>query len=70
MRSALEIKKIVSVGGGVIVDASQYSTVDLKSIAANAKANVVLKNTDEMSTMDLRSIASAGKGHVIIDLTE
>ncbi len=70
MRSALEIKKIVSVGGGVIVDASQYSTVDLKAIAANAKANIVLKNTDEMSTMDLRSIASAGKGHVIIDLTE
>lgn len=70
MRSALEIKKIVSVGGGVIVDASQYSTVDLKAIAANAKANIVLKNTDDMSTLDLRSIASAGKGHVIIDLTE
>lgn len=70
MRSALEIKKIVSVGGGVIVDASQYSTVDMKAIAANAKADIVLKNTDDMSTLDLRSIASAGKGHVIIDLTE
>lgn len=70
MRSTMDIKKIVAAGGGVILDASKYSTLDLKSIAGTAKATVTLKNASEFSTMDLKNIAAAGNGHVVFDFSE
>lgn len=70
MRSTLDLKRIAAVGGGLVLDASKYSTLDLKAIAASAKSDIVLKNVSEMSTMDIKNIASAGNGHVIFDMTE
>lgn len=70
MRSALDLKRIVAAGGGMIIDASKYSTLDLKSIAAAAKTKVIMQNVSEISVMDLKSIAAAGNGNVIFDMTE
>lgn len=70
MKSAIDLKRVVAAGGGLILDASRYSTLDLKSLAASAKADIVLKNVSEMSAMDMKNIASAGNGHVIFDLSE
>lgn len=70
MRSALDLKRIVAAGGGLVIDASGYSILDLKSIAAAAKTDIVLKNVSDISAIDLKNIAAAGNGHVVIDMTE
>lgn len=70
MRSAMDLKRVVAAGGGLIIDASKYSILDLKGIAAVAKTDIVLKNVSEMSAMDMKNIATAGNGHVIFDMTE
>ena len=70
MGSTLDLKRVVAAGGGLVLDASKYSTLDLKAFAASAKANIILKNVSDMSTMDMKNIASAGNGHVIFDMTE
>jgi hypothetical protein len=70
MRSALDLKRIAAAGGGMILDASKFSTLDLKTIAASAKADIILKNVSAVSTMDLKNIAAVGNGHIVIDMTE
>lgn len=69
MRSALDLKRVAAAGGGLIIDASKYSTLDLKTIASGAKADIILKNTAGISAMDLKSIAAVGNGHVVFDMT-
>lgn len=70
MKSAMDLKRIVAAGGGLVLDATKYSALDLKTIAATAKADITIKNVSEMSTMDMKNIAAAGNGHVIFDMTE
>lgn len=70
MRSAIDLKRVVAAGGGLIIDATKFSALDIKAIAAAAKADIIIKNVSEMSTMDMKNIASAGNGHVVFDLTE
>lgn len=69
--STFDLRSIASAGGGLILDARQYSVFDLRSIAsaASAKQNqITLMNVNHISTFDLRSIASAGNGCVIFNL--
>lgn len=69
MKSTIDLKRIAAAGGGLVLDASKFSTLDLKALASASKSTITLKNVSEMSTMDMKSIASAGNGHVIFDLT-
>ncbi|MCR5282103.1 MAG: hypothetical protein K6E18_01935 [Lachnospiraceae bacterium] len=68
MRSTMDIKRVVAAGGGLVLDCSKYSAIDLKNIASVAKAPIILKNVNELSTMDMKGIAAAGNGNVIFDL--
>ncbi len=64
----MDIKRVAAAGGGLILDCSKYSAIDLKNIVAVSKAPIVLKNVSELSTMDMKGIAAAGNGNVIFDL--
>ncbi len=70
MRSTMDIKRIAAAGGGLVLDCTKYSALDLKNIAASAKAPIILKNVKEVSTMDMKAIAAAGNGNVIFDLCD
>jgi len=70
-RSTDEIVRIVSYGGGVIIDGSSLSTDDLVRIVSYAQTSaplVVVRNAGSKSTDDLVRIASYGKGKVILEL--
>ena len=72
MKSTDDLVKIVSFGGGVVID-SNKSTDDLVKIASFASgkgSRVVIKNAGRKSTDDLVKIASFGKGSVLFDFTE
>jgi hypothetical protein len=67
----MDLKGIAAAGGGMIIDASKYSTSDLKAIAAAARtsgAQIILKNISSKTSIDMKAIAAAGKGCVIFDL--
>lgn len=71
-KSVLDLKGVVSSGGGLIIDANEYSTLDLKGIASSASkkgVKITLKNSKKLSTLDLKGIASSGKGSIIFDMT-
>ncbi len=70
MRSTMDLKRIASSGAGLILDCSQFSTLDIKTIVGCAKGPVTLKNVKELSTMDLKAIVAAGSSQVIIDLCD
>ena len=72
MIKALDIKKIIESYGGVIINASNFKTIELIGIAQTAvfsKTIVTLKNANTKSTYDLTRIAQAGQGRVIFDFT-
>jgi hypothetical protein len=63
VKSTEALIRIVSVGGGVLIDRSK-STEDLvriASVAANKESRVIIKNAHRKSTEDLVRIASVGK---------
>lgn len=70
----LELRSIVVAGGSVIVDASNYSTLELRSLAVASKYNggkVVIQKAYLLNSIDCRSIAVAGDpGNVIFNFTE
>ena len=65
--SPTELTRFVGAGGGVEIDASQYSSTELTMIAGAGKAHkplVVIYNTDRLTVDDLTRIGGAGKGAV------
>lgn len=69
-KSVASIKDIVTVGGSVILDANEYTTLDLKEIAVICKSRdskLILKNAKVKSTVDLKELALFKS--VILDLT-
>jgi hypothetical protein len=72
MKSVLDLRAIASSGGGMVLDASGFSTLDLRAIASSAASGggqLMLKGLSTRSTLDLRAIASSGAGKVIFDFT-
>lgn len=72
MKSTDDLVKIVSFGGGVMIDASQSTDdlVKIASFAATKGSRVIIKGAGQKSTDDLVKIGSFGKNTVIFDLTE
>ena len=69
-KSVASIKDIVTVGGSVILDANEYTTLALKEIAVICKSRdikLILKNAKVKSTVDLKELALFKS--VILDLT-
>lgn len=72
MKSTDDLVKIVSFGGGVVIDASKSTDdlVKIASFAASKGSRVIIKGAGRKSTDDLVKIGSFGKGAVIFDFTE
>ena len=72
--TTLEIKGICSSGGNVIVNAQDFSPLNLKGIALIAKTHGVhltIKGASTLSPLTCKGIAlSGGKGTVTFDFTE
>ena len=70
MRSTMDLKRVASAGGGLILDCTKYSALDIKAIAGVAKGPLILKHVNDLSAMDMKSITAAGNGQVIFDLCD
>ncbi|ESZ55604.1 hypothetical protein X728_28920 [Mesorhizobium sp. L103C120A0] len=67
LRPTSELVKIVSVGGGLVIDASLRPTLDLIQLAAAAKqsgARLFIRGMKLRQTADMMQIAAAGGGMV------
>ncbi|MDN5077644.1 hypothetical protein PJV89_05285 [Aliarcobacter butzleri] len=72
MKSTLDIKDIVKIGGSVIINSS-ISTLNIKDIVkvASTSSQIIIKKADNMSTLDIKDIVKvAGGKTVIFDFTE
>lgn len=69
----LEIKGICMAGGNVVVNATDYSIIDLKGIAITAShygVNLCIKKADSIPAISCKGIAMAGgKGTVTFDFS-
>ena len=72
MKTTDDLVKIVSFGGGIVIDSSKTTDdlVKIASFAAGKGTRVVIKNAGTKTTEDLVKIASCGKGSVLFDFTE
>lgn len=67
-----DIRSIITAGGNIILDASKFTSSDLRGIATTASSqnvSLLLKNASKLTTSDLRGIATAGKHIVTFDFT-
>ncbi len=72
MKSTDDLVKIVSFGGGVVIDSTKSTDdlVKIASFAAGKGSRIVIKGAGRKSTDDLVKIASFGKGTVLFDFSE
>ena len=66
--SILDLKRIAEAGGGLELDGSEISTLDLERLAeaaAEGGGQLVLRNMKGRSTLDLVRVAKAAPGHVL-----
>lgn len=72
-KNTLEIRSILEVGGGVEVDAKDYTPIDLRGMAMatrNGGGKLFVRNAAVMSGLTCRGIAMCGeRGGVIFDFT-
>lgn len=67
------IEKIISLGGGVSIDASKYLPISLERFAAFASqtgATIIMRNCDGFLPTSLERIAALGKGRVIFEFSK
>ncbi len=71
MFSTESIERIISLGGGVSIDASKYSLTKLErfaSFSSQSGATVIMRNCERFPSQSLERIASLGNGKVIFEL--
>ncbi|MFR9546860.1 MAG: hypothetical protein SNJ29_14990 [Rikenellaceae bacterium] len=72
-KSSLDLQQILKAGGNVIVDANDYSALELQNIAAKAMAGescVTIKNADRLSDLECQYIAKKAPKLVTFDFTK
>lgn len=71
--TTLELRSILSYGGSIVVSAKDFSSLELRSLAMETKANnakLYIKRADALSPLVCKGIAmSGGKGNVIFDFS-
>ena len=70
-RSTEDLIKIVSAGGGLVLDGKTLAADDLVKIAsaaAESEVALTIKNVDDKTTEELVSIAAAGDCTVVFEL--
>ena len=68
---ATELEEIARAGGGLSLDATQYSTPDLQFIGRAASSygvTIVLRQAAAKTTADLKAIAQASPGNFVFEL--
>lgn len=61
--TALEIKTLISSGGNVIVDATKFTTLELRTMASDAYSNgvkITIRQAYSKTSLECRDIAFAG----------
>lgn len=61
--TTLEIRSILSTGGNVIVDASKFTALELRTMASTAQSKgvkITIHNADSKTALECRGIAAAG----------
>lgn len=71
MKTLLDLKMIAAAGGSIIVDATPYTSLDLKMVASELKDNATLliKKADKFSSLDCKAIVSGASGKVTFDFS-
>lgn len=73
MIPATNIERIISFGGGVSVDANDYSALNLERFALFASksgATLIIRKAQNLTSLGLERIAAFGKGKVIFDFDQ
>lgn len=72
--TALEIRTILSSGGNVVVDATKFTALELRTMASTAQSNgtkITIRNANTKTALECRGIASAGgTGTVFFDFSK
>lgn len=69
--SATTIERIIAFGGGVAIDATNYTAQQMERFAAYAsssKATLIIRNCAHLPQTNLQRIAGLGQGKVIFEL--
>lgn len=73
-KSVIELRSIVAMGGSIVINAGDYSVLELRSIAASTTTDggkMVILNAIKLNYMECRAIISAGiRGCVILNFTD
>lgn len=71
MKTALDLKGIAKAGGNLVVDAINYTALDMKGVASvlDKGATLTIKNADKFTALDCKGIAAAAPGQVIFDFS-
>lgn len=67
------IERVLALGGGVSVDASQYIPQSLErfaAFAAQSGATLILRNCQGLLPQTMERIAALGRGKVVFNLDE
>lgn len=70
--TVLDLKAIVSLGGCIVVNANDYSILDLKSIASLDKklgGKLYIKNANRISALDCKALATLNPGNITFDFS-
>ena len=65
------VERIISLGGGITLDASKYLPMSLERFAvfaAQSGATLTLRNSQTLLPMTMERIAAFGKGRVIFSI--
>lgn len=71
MKTSLDLKMIAAAGGSIIIDATPYTSLDLKLVASALKddATLLIKNANKFSSLDCKTIVSGASGKVTFDFS-
>ena len=64
------LQTIAAAGGSAIVDAKDYTSLNLQTIASAGKAkgsNLIINNADSLTVLNCQAIANANPGHVFFN---
>lgn len=72
-KSSLELRSILAAGGGVVVNAEDYTALELRSIAAAGQSSggkLIIRHALRLSTLECRGIAAGKNGCVVFNFTD
>lgn len=66
----LDLQAIANIGGGMIIDARNFTNLELQSLAVVASkkgTSITIRCASRLTPLDLQAIANALKGSVVFD---